>query len=516
MTPVTPAATNRIYACNDACSHTVHYACHPRFRTFSMALAQIDRALGETAGDDFWRDWLRQLRRYRFDVSAAPLPFNHPAAVLEAQLSSLQARLVECDALFPDFGQPARALIEQLRDLVAMGDNPLVQVLRRVFPEGPEQASAILLKESRLIPATESVLELDSHLRGMSVISAQQLRGGTCYSRLAVIGRAGWFPDYVFTAPRARVIDIIQFDWIDARWEPSTGFAAGDKAAIPAFAQGEPQPGEPAREQDSDTLDVIPPVDWDAIVATSKAQYRSEFKQEKIPARLVLLNGGLAVYLDADEQATVTVIDADQDGGAAVKRVRVRQLESDTFVLLRIEGGGDYIVPVADRIMGVQAVDVRARQSHWKELLADYVRRVGMQDACSALERRGATHANETNVRNWQNKRTIRPEYDEDFNAVLKLTELGASASDYRQAMKLIDNAHQRAGQRIRELLLAQVDGADLHELHRLGRMDFELSDAGSGSLTAFRVEDLSPGVFPVPPSLLGHPFDSEGTAWHA
>jgi hypothetical protein len=65
-----------------------------------------------------------------------------------------------------------------------------------------------------------------------------------------------------------------------------------------------------------------------------------------------LLNGGLAVYLDADEQATVTVIDADQDGGAAVKRVRVRQLESDTFVLLRIEGGGDYIVPVADRIMG--------------------------------------------------------------------------------------------------------------------------------------------------------------------
>jgi hypothetical protein len=72
MTPVTPAATNRIYACNDACSHTVHYACHPRFRTFSMALAQIDRALGETAGDDFWRDWLRQLRRYRFDVSAAP------------------------------------------------------------------------------------------------------------------------------------------------------------------------------------------------------------------------------------------------------------------------------------------------------------------------------------------------------------------------------------------------------------------------------------------------------------
>jgi hypothetical protein len=147
----------------------------------------------------------------------------------------------------------------------------------------------------------------------------------------------------------------------------------------------------------------------------------------------------------------------------------------------------------------VQAVDVRARQSHWKELLADYVRRVGMQDACSALERRGATHANETNVRNWQNKRTIRPEYDEDFNAVLKLTELGASASDYRQAMKLIDNAHQRAGQRIRELLLAQVDGADLHELHRLGRMDFELSDAGSGSLTAFRVEDLSPACSRCP-----------------
>ncbi len=513
MTPVSLAAADCIYACGADRSYTVHYARHARFRAFSLALAQMDRALGETASDDFWRDWLRQLRRYRFDVSAAPLPFDHPAAILEAQLSSLQARLVECDALFPDFAPPARALIEKLRDLVVAGDNPLVQALKRLFPDGPEQATAILVKESRLIPAAESVLEMDPHLREITVISAQQLRGATCYSRIAVIGRAGWFPDYVFMAPRARVIDIIQFDWLDARWEPSTGFAAGDKAAIPTFTQGEP--GGLAPEQDSDTVDVIPPVDWDAIVATSKAQYRSEFKQEKTPARLVLLNGGLAVYLDGDEQATVTVIDADQDGGAAVKRVLVRQIEPGTFVLLRTEGGGDYIVPVADQIMGAQAVPARALQSRWKDLLADYVRRAGMQDTCRALERRGATHANETNVRNWQNKRKIRPEHDEDFTAILKLTELGASASDYRQAMKLIDNAHQRAGQRIRELLLAQVNGANLHDLHQLGRMEFELSDAGSGSLTAFRVEGLSPDVFPVPASLLGRPFDSEGTAWH-
>jgi len=513
MTSISLADADRIYTCGRDCLYTVHYARHARFRTFSIALTQLDRALDETASDDFWRDWLRQLRRYRFDVSAAPLQFDHPAAIFEAQLSSLQARLVECDALFPDFAQSARALIEQLWGLVATRDNPLLEMLKRLLPEGPEQATAILVKESRLIPAAESVLEQDPQLRGINVITAQQLRGSRCYSRIAVIGRAGWFPDHVFMAPRAQVIDIIQFDWLDARWEPSTCFAGGDKATVPTFTQGE-RSGL-ASEQGSDTVDVIPPVDWDAIVATSKAQYRSEFKQEKVPARLVLLSGGTAVYLDGDEQATAMVIDADQDSSVAVKRVPVRQIESGTFVLLRTEGGGDYIVPVADRIMGAQAAATRALQSHWKDLLADYVRRAGMQDACSALERRGATHANETNVRNWQNKRKIRPEHDEDFTAILNLTGLGASASGYRQAMKLIDNAHQRAGQRIRESLLAQVDGANLYELHRLGRMDFELSDAGSGSLTAFQVESISPGVFPVPPSLLGHPFDSEGTAWH-
>ncbi len=514
MMPTSVAATNRIYVCRENCSWTVHCTHHSGFRKFCFALTQLDQALGdEASADDFWRDWMRPLRRYRFDMSAAPLPFDHPEAILEEQLASLQAGVAECESLFPDYAPLARAVLEKLRSVVESRDNPILQLLTSLFPEDALHPAAILLKEPRLMPAAESVLNLHALLDGISLVSPQQLRGSACYAKLAVIGPARWFPDYVFMAPRARSIDVIQFDWISSRWEPSVSLASGAKAVVPTFNTVGAVPS--LVEQGLNAMDVIPPVDWDAIAAASKARHAAEYNQEKVPARLFLLSGEVAVYLDADEQATATIIDAEQDGTAAVRRELVRRIEPGTYVLLRTEGGGDYIVPVADLIMGNQAMHARTLQSRWKDSLAEYVRRMGMQATCSALERRGATHANENNVRNWMNKRKIRPDADADFTAILRLVGLEADSGDYRTAMKLIDSAHQRAGQRIRELLLDQVDRADLEELHRLGRMDFELPDAGSGTLTAFRVEGNSQHTFPVPPSLLGRPFDSENRQWH-
>jgi len=81
--------------------------------------------------------------------------------------------------------------------------------------------------------------------------------------------------------------------------------------------------------------------------------------------------------------------------------------------------------------------------------------------------------------------------------------------------MGKIDTAHRKAGHHIRRLLLKKILESDLDELQRLGKMDFELSEADSGSLTAFMIRNVFNEIMKVSVSLLGHPFDVKDTLWH-
>ena len=68
-----------LYECSEHLVVVPYQIKHDPFRRFSMRLRRFEQVLGEAAEDEYWRDFLRKLRRYRFELSAAPLPFNHPS-----------------------------------------------------------------------------------------------------------------------------------------------------------------------------------------------------------------------------------------------------------------------------------------------------------------------------------------------------------------------------------------------------------------------------------------------------
>jgi hypothetical protein len=61
---------------------------------------------------------------------------------------------------------------------------------------------------------------------------------------------------------------------------------------------------------------------------------------------------------------------------------------------------------------------------------------------------------------------------------------------DYWDALTIIVSAHQRAGYKIRDALLACVKEADVDDLLRRGRMDFTIGE-DSARLTAARVLEM-------------------------
>lgn len=90
----------------------------------------------------------------------------------------------------------------------------------------------------------------------------------------------------------------------------------------------------------------------------------------------------------------------------------------------------------------------------------------------------------------------------------MRLVGLENHANEYWSSMEFIGRAHRKAGYRLRDMLLNQVDKISPDEFRRSGKVEFKLSendeDAG---LTAFRVEDILAKTYKVSFSQIGLPF---------
>lgn len=487
---------------------------YDKFHNFCIALKNFERLLGEAAEEDYWKEFLRPLRRYRFDLCAAPLPFNHPTVCQRKILKFLQKKLLNCEFIYPDFKGAAQDIFNRLSDLSKLRSNPLLDSLAHSSARYPK--GALLLKESRLIPAVEKILAASPVLRKIQVVVPSLLRGSTCYQTLAVIGPQRWFREceYIFTAPRARGIQIIHYDWIADNWKPESVFVGSERVPDSApeaslIPEVEEVNGSLGTEGTANYLEpeeiLLPSLNWSQI---TKNFCQSSPESLNIEARLFLLEGEEAVFLDAD--ASAMVIDWEADENKSVRRIKVGDMTPGMFILLRTSGGGDYIIPLADRILGEKAQRTRELQQLWKTRLRKAVSSSGLLQVSLELIDFGSERADKVNVSRWMSETAIRPKDDKDFDAILRFVGLGDRVNEFHEAAGVLDSAHKKAGKHIRGLLIEQVRNSDLLQLERLGRINFELPEADGGRMTAFRVVDIAPDPIMVATEILARPFELE------
>ena len=517
MTYISLSDVSAIYDCSSCVKIKRKRVKHNEFRSFCLALKSFERSLGEAVEEDYWREFLRPLRRYRFYLCAAPLPFNHPTVCQPESLELLRKHLLNCEFIYPNFKAAAQDIFNRLTGLSELCGNPLLDSVAELSARYRE--GALLLKESRLILAVEEILASSPVLSGIQVVVPSQLRGSTCYKTLAVIGPQRWFREceYIFTAARAREIQIVHYNWITDNWKPESVFVGSEKVpeSAPEYSlipEAEEVKGSSGTEGTVNSLEpeeiLLPSLNWSQI---AKKFCRSspeslDREEENIEARLFLLEGGEAVFLDADTSAMVIDGEADEP----VKRIKVADMAPGMFVLLRTSGGGDYIIPLADRILGEKAQRTRELQQLWKTRLRKAVSSSNLLEVSVNLLDLGSALADEVSVSRWMSETAIRPKDDRDFDAILQFVGLGDRVDEFHEAARVLDSAHKRAGKHIRGLLIEQVRNSDLLQLERLGRMDFELPEADGGRMTAFRVVDIAPDPIMVATEMLARPFELE------
>jgi hypothetical protein len=518
---------DQLYSCGENCTIHRHRVSHSLFHMLFATITKLEQEVGERAQEEFWQDILRKIKEHRFALCAAPLPVNYTA---DSLASSLQFSLKRCAYLYPRLVPSLQEVTGTLSTLSTQQDNPLLDAILSLVKGAPGARVALLLKETRFRAPVEDVMGIVPVLRQIELVNQYQLRDATSYDQLLVTGLRRWYPDYIFRAPRAKEIHLFRYGWMLDKWEPQPFFICPfDYKHQPSqngrYGSDHVTGGRDALQEDEvvDATDVFPQVEWNRISTTILRQAPGEHDQEEVQARLCLLAGGHAVLLDVSEQAKVLVIDTlggdseeEEDESRQVKRVSMTSLQPGLFLLLRTSGGGDYLVPVADRILADQAPRMRSMQEEWKSYLRESVAAKGLFEVSLQLIDYGSNKANETNVRNWMSSKNIRPHDYSDFLSIMRLAGLEDKAEHYWKAAHLIDTAHRQAGFQIRKMLLAHVARSDLKELHRTGRMDFELSGADGGSLTAFRIEQISPETVTTPLSRTGRVYSIGGIEWLA
>ena len=204
--------------------------------------------------------------------------------------------------------------------------------------------------------------------------------------------------------------------------------------------------------------------------------------------------------MSVEEGASLLAIDTSETGDSVVRRVPAEELEPELCLLLRTSGGGDFIGPLADRILGDRATERRAQQAGWKAQLAatsqerfgPLSRRELAARIADDLRMRCLSEARPANVHYWMSTKCIRPRREEDFAAILSFAGMTGTTPELWEAMGEIDRAHKSAGQAIRRMLLQKIAASSLEPLERDGEMVFDLGDQDGGTLTAFQITGIS------------------------
>lgn len=509
MKAVSLESVDSIYRCGKGFSLRWQSVRFPELQKFYLAIDRLCNALGEDAKNDFWVSIIRKLKKFRFDTCAAPMDEAYIKKIIQELDTFLREKEHQISLMYPNQSRFYTFIIKQLKELSKCYTAQLLTTLKEIA-KGKYKESALLIKEPRLVSIVEESLVASGLGGKFTVINPALLREESCYKQIVIIGPSRWYPDYIFSAPRANNILVIKYSWIRDLWKPE-----------PIFIEPLKQRASRKVEIVLDTLDqdgvlveaedlLLPSLDFKRIADKVSSEGHPDDNLDDVDARIFILEEGWAVFLEADDKSTALVIDLDRHSDHPLKRMKVNEIQPGMFVLLRTGGGGDYIIPVADQIMDDFAVIAREFQKEWKTHLRAKVKSQGYENVINNLEKLGSRRANNTNLHNWMSERNIRTEDFEDFHAIMKLIELEKQTDYYWDMMKRIDNAHIRAGQMIRRMLLEQVNRCDLGILKRTGKMDFTITGKQSVSITAFQVRDISPNTIPVDHWRIGDLFEAD------
>ncbi|HMP76586.1 MAG TPA: hypothetical protein PKE12_09840 [Kiritimatiellia bacterium] len=511
----------------------MHAVPDAQVKELSIIVRSVQRLAKATDTEQTVAPTLMLMRRANFALASTPLPGSWPELRLLNVARDIRDRVSSWRVHDEALPQTAARSVSVLEALAEQVENPLgakfKQIVARASSEGKQVA--VILKDPRYEPMVAQWLQNNCPAPVPVVLVPSALRGCEYYDLLYIFGCPRWFRNdgagFLFDAPRAMQINVLAFAWGGLEISPEPIFPT---AARHMHGFGHQQTNivvhgrqEPMEPDQADNLAGTAQFDIQAYLARRRAPDASIDQDDEYEARLVQLAGNMAVLLDWDERSKTFCIDMnsgghedeDEDTGLVCRRLN-RDIEEGMFIVLRTAGGGDMIPAAAESILKAEGkASALSLEAQWKQSLALLRQSDGPDLVCNKLRSLGSIRATRWNLANWIKPRSIRPDADADFLAILSLCRLPEPHDVFLEAARTIDSAHRRAGASIRKTLISQVKKADPRPLKQKGLVVFQLEELSQGaSMTAYKVERVQSQTVMTQIHELGRPFQMEDELW--
>jgi hypothetical protein len=344
---------NRIYELADVGQISTAIADEESIRQFCRAHRAFQLTANLNQDDALLKEAVTLSGRFRFNVLSAPLPLNHYALIDEATSGVLLRRIAAVGRSYGELKPAGDRMTAAFNAIRANNANPLFDAIQADLARQPNSKIGFVIKASRLVSSVQKVFE--SKFANFRVVTETQLRDREVFECLYVFGAGRWYSGFVFSCPRAPIIGIVRYSFLADRPSDEVSFIQLLKPVtrLPIIEQS---PGDDRDDfQQIEADEVVPVFDIGAVIERANALGnrgvdRTDLSQ-LVQAKALFLEQQVAVLVPALENATELVIDLGEEAEKLVRRVPVDELEPGMAVLVRGQGGGDYIVPAADQIM---------------------------------------------------------------------------------------------------------------------------------------------------------------------
>jgi len=466
--------------------------------------------------DDSVRQFLYMIKKFGYRYCTVPLEIGDSffgGDDVRRVVGQVQSIFKD---VYPDLYECLLELPNLIADIESEVDNPLLQKLIELLQDEIVKKTAVVLKDRFAINKVDGLIKTLVKGVTIEVFGEAELNDRGIFDRMIFLGASRWYPDHAFDAPRCRIAEILALDWINDTWTRRVEFISPIVNISSQYDDTVEHNYEPIHYKELLPAEDVPPqIDWRIISSGFLSKPSKDIKSSSVNALLVSLEGDSYAFLENEEHSKILTLDINNYGNNEIlKKIFVSGLKQGMFVVLRTEGGSDLLVPVADQILGNLAESYRASQYEWKSAFRERISSHGIQEISRELKLYGSNHASTNNIRNWASKLSIRTQQYENFLAIIKVIGRAEKANDYWEVARKIDRAHRAAGMFLRKLLLKQIQLFNLEELEVSGRMDFVLTSAGGGKLTAFRITGISPDEFTILENRIGQVFEEEKYIW--
>lgn len=461
---------------------------------YSLLLKKLEyKILNLEEGDILLNDLLTYFRKFRFVLSASPLPFSaHSELINSKDLNRLSH---QCKLMYQELKNDIDMVLQSYEELRTSTERPVLDFLTENLKD--KRSTGLVLKTASDLNAIEEILKRTFLWdKSISVVTPSKLKKSNFFERIFILGPTYWYPDYLFHCPRSSSIEIILYDW-QSYHAPRMEYFTNTHSRFSSLLQG-------CNIHMKDTSDID---DRESIeVSAQFIDYKKVEKNlanrpilaeaEYVSAKLIGLADGKGIFFEDHSLKNIWTIS--MQSKEPISKCSVNELDNESYLLIRTGSGRDFIQIKADEFIGNRAEKIRHRHHVWKKRLRSYLNKYPVEKICSYLRKHGAARANNINLRNWASQDNIKPREYNDFLAIMKLIKFEEYAERLWKEAEDLFHAHHRAGIVIRKLLIQEIKKSSLEKLELEQKMIFHLPDSENATFTAYKIEYISQNNFQV------------------